>query len=262
MLSGNRWPPSAVEASRRAGGAIEFLHREKQVIDPNKIVDQLMRGGLGAGASGGLAETLLKSGLGGGLAGGLLSGALARAGTGGKGGKLGKKALKVGGMALVAGIAWQAYQKYQQQQSGRPAASAPASSRWPEALPVPVQRAAADPGHGLAVLRGMIAAAKSDGAIDADEQQRILVQLGQLDLSAEEKAFVLEELARPLDIDAVVAASRDPAVAAEVYAASRLVIAEASPAEQAYLSLLAARLNLEPGLVGELDRRTADLARA
>jgi len=262
VLSGNRWPPSAVEASRRAGGAIEFLHREKQVIDPNKIVDQLMRGGLGAGASGGLAETLLKSGLGGGLAGGLLSGALARAGTGGKGGKLGKKALKVGGMALVAGIAWQAYQKYQQQQSGRPAASAPASSGWPEALPVPVQRAAADPGHGLAVLRGMIAAAKSDGAIDADEQQRIFVQLGQLDLSAEEKAFVLEELARPLDIDAVVAASRDPAVAAEVYAASRLVIAEASPAEQAYLSLLAARLNLEPGLVGELDRRTADLARA
>ncbi len=262
MLSGNRWPTSAVEASTRAGGAIEFLHREKQVIDPNKIVDQLMRGGLGAGASGGLAETLLKSGLGGGLAGGLLSGALARAGTGGKGGKLGKKALKVGGMALVAGIAWQAYQKYQQQQSGRPAASAPASSRWPEALPVPVQRAAADPGHGLAVLRGMIAAAKSDGAIDADEQQRIFVQLGQLDLSAEEKAFVLEELARPLDIDAVVAASRNPAVAAEVYAASRLVIAEASPAEQAYLSLLAARLNLEPGLVGELDRRTADLARA
>jgi len=165
-------------------------------------------------------------------------------------------------MALVAGIAWKAYQNYQQQQSGRPAASAPASSGWPEALPVPVQRAAADPGHGLAVLRGMIAAAKSDGAIDADEQQRIFVQLGQLDLSAEEKAFVLEELARPLDIDAVVAASRDPAVAAEVYAASRLVIAEASPAEQAYLSLLAARLNLEPGLVGELDRRTADLARA
>ena len=231
------------------------------MIDPNKIVDQLMRGGLGGGASGGLAETLLKSGLGGGLAGGLLSGAVARAGTGGKGGKLGKKALKVGGMALVAGIAWKAYQKYQQQQSGRPAASAPASSGW-DALPVPVQRAAADPGHGLAVLRGMIAAAKSDGAIDADEQQRIFVQLGQLDLSAEEKAFVLEELARPLDIDAVVAASRDPGVAAEVYAASRLVIAEASPAEQAYLSLLAARLKLEPGLVGELDRRTADLARA
>ena len=261
MLSGNRWPTSAVEASTRAGGAIEFLHREKQVIDPNKIVDQLMRGGPGGGASGGLVETLLKSGLGGGLAGGLLSGAVARAGTGGKGGKLGKKALKVGGMALVAGIAWKAYQKYQQQQSGRPAASAPASSGW-DALPVPVQRAAADPGHGLAVLRGMIAAAKSDGAIDADEQQRIFVQLGQLDLSAEEKAFVLEELARPLDIDAVVAASRDPGVAAEVYAASRLVIAEASPAEQAYLSLLAARLKLEPGLVGELDRRTADLAPA
>lgn len=232
------------------------------MIDPNKIVDQLMRGGLGGGTSGGFVETLMKSGLGGGLAGGLLSGALAGAMAGGKGGKLGKKALKVGGMALVAGIAWQAYQRYQQQKPGGPAATAPASSGWPEALPAPVQRAAADPGHGLAVLRGMIAAAKSDGAIDAAEQQRIFGQLGQLDLSAEEKAFVLEELSRPLDIEAVVAAARDPAVAAEVYAASRLVIAEASPAEKAYLSLLAARLNLEPGLVGELDRATAGLARA
>lgn len=225
------------------------------MIDPNKIVNQLMQGG---GPGGSLVDSLMKSGVGGGLAGGLLSGALAGALAGGKGGKMGKQALKLGGMALVAGVAWKAYQQYQQQKSGRPAAAA----GWPDILPAPVQQAAADPGHGLAVLRGMIAAAKSDGAIDAAEQQKIFAQLGQLALSAEEKAFVLEELARPLDLDAVVAAARDPAVAAEVYAASRLVIAEASPAEKAYLELLAARLGLEPGLVSELDRATAEVTAA
>jgi uncharacterized membrane protein YebE (DUF533 family) len=225
------------------------------LIDPNKIVNQLMQGG---GPGGSLVDSLMKSGVGGGLAGGLLSGALAGALAGGKGGKMGKQALKLGGMALVAGVAWKAYQQYQQQKSGRPAAAA----GWPDILPAPVQQAAADPGHGLAVLRGMIAAAKSDGAIDAAEQQKIFAQLGQLALSAEEKAFVLEELARPLDLDAVVAAARDPAVAAEVYAASRLVIAEASPAEKAYLELLAARLGLEPGLVSELDRATAEVTAA
>jgi uncharacterized membrane protein YebE (DUF533 family) len=233
---------------------------ENIVIDPNKIVDQLMKGGLGGAGGGGLVDSLMKSGVGGGLAGGLLSGAVAGAITGGKGGKMGKQALKLGGMALVAGVAWKAYQQYQQQKSGRPATAA--ATAWPEVLPAPVQQAAADPGHGLAVLRGMIAAAKSDGAIDAAEQQKIFGQLGQLSLSAEDKAFVLEELARPLDLDAVVASARDPAVAAEVYAASRLVIAEASPAEKAYLSLLAARLGLEPGLVSELDRATADVTAA
>lgn len=234
------------------------------MIDPNKIVNELARGfgGVpGGGAAGGLVDTLVKSGVAGGLAGGLLSGAVAGALAGGKGGKFGKKALKVGGMALVAGLAWKAYQQYQQQKTGRPVTAAPEASR-PEALPAAVQQAALDPGHGLAVLRGMIAAAKADGAIDAAEQQKIFGQLGQLALSAEEKAFVLEELARPLDLDAVVAAARDPAVAAEVYAASRLVIADASPAERAYLALLAARLGLEPGLVAELDRVTTDAAAA
>lgn len=234
------------------------------MIDPNKIVNELARGfggTPGGGTGGGLVDSLMKSGVGGGLAGGLLSGAVAGALAGGKGGKFGKKALKVGGMALVAGVAWKAYQQYQQQKVGRPAAAAPATA-WPQALPPAVQQAAADPGHGLAVLRGMIAAAKADGAIDAAEQQKIFGHLGQLTLSAEEKSFVLEELSRPLDIDAVVSAARDPAVAAEVYAASRLVIADASPAEQAYLSLLAARLGLEPGFVAELDRAMTDVAAA
>ena len=216
------------------------------MIDPNRLVNQLMQ-----------------SGVGGGLAGGLLSGAVAGAIAGGKGKKLAKSGLKIGGMALVAGLAWKAYQDHQRQKSGGTAA---APSAWVPGsdvpLPAQVEAAASDPGHGLAVLRAMIAAAKSDGHVDASEQQKIFGRVNEMSLSNEEKAFVLEELSRPLDVNAVVAAASSPEIAAEIYAASRLVIDDSSPAEQTYLSLLAARLNLEPALVQRLDAATAALPRS
>lgn len=210
------------------------------MVDANKLVGQLMQGGFGSG-----------------LAGGVLGGAVAGALAGGKGKKLASGALKLGGMALVAGVAWQAWQTYQRQQAG-PGAPGPITlPETPAALPPAVQESVANPRHGLAVLRAMIAAAKCDGMIDAAEQQKIFSQLGQQGLSAEDKAFLLEELGRPLDLDSIVNSASDPLVAAEVYAASRLVIAEASPAETAYLGLLAARLQLDPALVRQLDQATA-----
>jgi len=216
------------------------------MLDPNRLVNQLLGSGAGAG-----------------LAGGLVSGAIAGAITGGKGKKLAGSALKAGGMALVAGLAWKAYQDYQRQKGGGAVA---AGSAWMPAadgrLPAPVAAAARDPGHGMAVLRAMIAAAKADGQIDGAEQQAIFARLGELSLSSEDKAFLLEELSRPLDVDAVVASAVTPEVAAEVYAASRLVIDEASPAERAYLSLLSARLNLAPELVERLEAAAAGVPRA
>lgn len=216
------------------------------MIDPNRLVNQLLQGGFG-----------------GGLAGGLVSGAVAGAIAGGKGKKLASSALKAGGMALVAGVAWKAYQDYQRQK-GVPGTADTASrvEGVAAALPAPVVAAASDPGHGLAVLRAMIAAAKADGNIDAAEQKKIFGRVAESSLSSEEKAFVLEELSRPLDIDAVVRTATQPEIAAEVYAASRLVIDETSPAEQAYLSLLAARLGLEPALVARLEAATADIPRS
>jgi uncharacterized membrane protein YebE (DUF533 family) len=206
------------------------------VIDANRLMDQLM-----------------KSGVGGGLAGGLLSGALAGAIAGGKGKKLGKTALKVGGTALVAGLAYKAWQQYQAQKSGASAAGdlfadVPAAAPGTQPIPAVGQRDA------LAIVRAMIAAAKADGQVDAAEHQHIFGEINKLALDPEEKAFLLEEFSRPLDLEAVVASARTPELALELYAASRLVIAEASAAESAYLQLLAARLGLQPGLVHEVDR--------
>lgn len=215
------------------------------MIDPNRLVNPLLASGAGAG-----------------LAGGLVSGARAGAVAGGRGRKVARSALRVGGMALVAGLAWKAYQDYQRQKAG---GTAPAAAAWtppaPEQLPETVRAAAADPGHGMAVLGAMIAAAKADGHVDAAEQQAIFGRLGETSLSSEDNAFLLDELSRPLDVDAIVRPATSPEIAAEVYAASRLVIAEASPAERAYLSLLSAQLGLEPELVARLEAVTAGVAR-
>jgi uncharacterized membrane protein YebE (DUF533 family) len=82
-----------------------------------------------------------------------------------------------------------------------------------------------------------------------------------MDLDGESKAFVFDELSAPLDINAVIAPAKTPEIAAEIYAASLVAIEADTPAERAYLQMLAARLELDPGLVEEI-HRTADAAPA
>jgi uncharacterized membrane protein YebE (DUF533 family) len=68
--------------------------------------------------------------------------------------------------------------------------------------------------------------------------------------------LLLEELARPVDIDTLVAAAQTPEVAAEIYAAALLAIEVDTPAERAWLAMLAARLDLAAPLVAQLEART------
>jgi len=98
----------------------------------------------------------------------------------------------------------------------------------------------------------MIAAAKADGKIDADEKARIFERLNSLNLDSDSKAFVFDELSAPLDINAVVAGADTPEHAAEIYAASLVAIEADTAAERAYLQMLAARLELDEAFVTEV----------
>jgi hypothetical protein len=93
------------------------------------------------------------------------------------------------------------------------------------------------------------------GSIDADEKEAIFKRLETMPLSSEEKAFVFDELASPLDIDAVVARADTPEHASEIYAASLVAMTPDSAAERAYLEALAFKLKLPAGLVAEIHRR-------
>ncbi len=171
------------------------------------------------------------------------------------GGGLGKmvgNVAKAGAVAAVGGLAWSAWQNYQKNKPG----TAPASSE--EAFVPPPQASYQREELGKSLVRAMISAAKADGQIDAEEKSRIFQRLEAMPLSAEEKAFVFDELSSPLDIDAVASRADTPEHASEIYAASLVAMKPDTPAERAYLDALAYKLKLDPALVTEI-HKTAGL---
>ena len=169
------------------------------------------------------------------------------------GGKLLGKATKYGAIAALGGLAYHAWQRSQAKTSTTVSGDygpAPAEEAF---LPPPQDEAAHD-ALAQSLVRAMIAAAKADGRIDAEENQRIFARLEAMDLDPQSKAFVFDELSAPLNLDAVVAGADTPEHAAEIYAASLVAMDADTPAEKAYLQMLAARLGLEPALVEEMHR--------
>jgi len=238
-------------------------------MNTGDLLKRLMEGGLGGATGSGSAKSnalvskLLNSGAASGLLGGALSGTLTSLLTGKKGKKLAKSALKVGGLAAVGGLAYVAYKRYQQ---GEPPRATPFRPSLDEPLAQagflpPDEDIASHNALGLALMQAMIAAAKADGHIDQEEHQRIFEQLNKLDLDAESKAFLLEELGKPLDVDAIVKLAVTPEVATELYTASLLAVDVDTPAERAYLQMLAARLNLAPALVEQIHATAESAAR-
>jgi len=198
-----------------------------------------------------LLDQLVGSGAAGGFAGGLAGGALANALSGKKARKAAGSALQLGGMALVGGLAYKAWQNYQQ---GSGAGASPGFTAPPAGSAfLPASNDTADVSAlSLLLARAMIAAAKADGQIDAQESQMILNQINSLDMPAEDKAFLFEEYGRPLDVPGLTAAVDSPEHATEVYAASVMMVDPPSPPEQIYLDTLARELGLAAGLAGEI----------
>ena len=229
------------------------------------------RAGLGgSGAGGSVVDQIggMLSGKGGSALTGALVGGLASSLFRGKGvRKLGGSALKLGGAALVAGLAYKAYQNYQANNASAGALPNAAPTPVSGAQPVPTGEIPAPEGTAFLpdgeedrraglMLSAMIAAAKADGYIDAEEQQAIFGRIDDLGLDAEEKGFVLDEMRRPLSVDDLASRATSPEIAMEIYTASVLAIDPDHPAEQAYLDHLAARLELPAELTAEI-RRTA-----
>jgi uncharacterized membrane protein YebE (DUF533 family) len=192
--------------------------------------------------------------------GGLAAGFAASMLMGKSGRKMMGKAAKYGAVAAVGGLAYHAWRRSQDAKAGASAApgAAPAiegdydaAQASPAFLPAPSDEAAHD-ALGKALVRAMIAAAKADGKIDAEEKAAIFERLNTMGLDSEAKAFVFDELSAPLDINAVIASADTPEHGAEIYAASLVAIEADTAAEKAYLQMLAARLELAPELVTEI----------
>jgi len=174
-----------------------------------------------------------------------------------RGRSLGGKALKIGTVAALGTLAWRAYNDWQaknQASAAAPAAGAPQGApRGParfEALPAPQLE-----DHSRAMLKAMIAAAKSDGHLDERERSLVEAELKRLQADPATQRWVEDELRRPVEPADVAAASMSPQMASEIYLASVLVVDETTTMERAYLDELAQQLGLAPSLKAELEAR-------
>lgn len=227
----------------------------------NALLDQLLKTGAGAlsdarnatsraRASGDLNKYATGAAVGGLL--GLMLGTK-------RGRSIGGSALKLGSVAAIGALAWKAYQDYQAGQRGGASSAAGGAETAPavpgaparfEALPAPQLEE-----HSRAMLKAMIAAAKSDGHMDERENELVRAELVRTGADAATQAWVEAELRRPIDPAEVASAAGTPEMAAEIYLASLLMADETTTMERAYLDELARQLKLAPGLKSELEAR-------
>lgn len=229
------------------------------MLNAKSLLDNLM-GGLGQMTGGKGAKGLTdkaketwsnQSTLGkGAIAGGLLGILLTQGGR-----RILGSGIKIGGMAAIGGLAYKAYVDWKNGRSGGDAAALPA----PQGTEFMPDDAAAADELATRILQAMIAAAKADGHVTPEERATIDGQLQQLGLGDEATALISAELDAPLDVGRIAALARTEAEATQIYAASLLVVDEDAPAEKSYLAMLAARLNLDQGLIDHLHAEAARL---
>ncbi len=102
--------------------------------------------------------------------------------------------------------------------------------------------------QALALVRAMINAAKADGQIDTEEQQKIVSKL--TDIGPQESAFIREEMAKPLNFDFFADITQD--MTPQVYAVSLMAINVDTAAEVQYLQHLAKGLGLDAQTVNSI----------
>lgn len=230
-------------------------------MNTSDLLEQLLEAGQSSQAQQGSAGSSAQDSLGGlgGLLGGLLGGGGSSAG-GGLGGLLGGllggggsagQGRSTGGpnyaaLASLGMMAFQAYQSWQRSQAAAPQQAL----RTVDQLSGPEAEV-----HSHAILRALIAAAKADGRIDEQEEQLIYAEIKRQTSDPQLQQWLDEEVSRPLDAVQVAQSARDPAMAAEMYLASVMLVDDQQDAERAYLDELASALQLDPTLQLHLEQQ-------
>lgn len=151
-----------------------------------------------------------------------------------------------GGMAMLASLAMAALRK-----SGQ---SAPQASRAFMEAETPQAKQALEDDAEI-IVKAMINAAKADGHIDETEIKKIVGKLEEGGLTDEEKNFFVTEAKKPMDLNKVVSSAGGQSdMAAQIYAASLLVVEVDTAAEQAYMKQLAAGLGLHPEVASYIEQ--------
>ena len=221
-------------------------------MDFNSILNQVLNGGQQIAQqrkSGGTLGNILGNinndtlkGFGGGVAAtGLLSLLMGKKG-------FGSNALQLGSMAALGALAYNAWKNYQGGQA------APASAAQGQFIPAEERTQAQTTQASELTIKAMIAAAAADGRIDTAESSAILAQIGTE--NAEARAWLEQQIHNPSTPQTLAAeVGNDPALAAEIYLASRIVCGDLDRKEIVYLHELAEALHLDDALVEKLEHQ-------
>jgi len=136
-----------------------------------------------------------------------------------------------------------------------PGATKPAADPWAPVTAEPDEEPNAESAEALLMLRAMIAAAKADGAIDAEERARIAAQLDGAGLSAKARDAVLADFDKPQSPAALAKQATDPMLAAQLYAAAVVGAGEVTAAERAWLDEFAKALKLDRAATAAIEAR-------
>jgi tellurite resistance protein len=136
-----------------------------------------------------------------------------------------------------------------------PGASKPATDPWAPVAAEADEEPSAETDEALLMLRAMIAAAKADGAIDAEERSRIAAQLNDAGLSPAARDMVLADFDKPLPPAALAKLASDPMLAAQLYAAAVVGAGEIAAAERAWLDEFAKALKLDRAAAAAIEAR-------
>lgn len=221
-------------------------------MDFNSILNQVLNGGqqiTQQRKSGGTLGNILGNinndtlkGFGGGVAAtGLLSLLMGKKG-------FGSNALQLGSMAALGALAYNAWKNY------RGGQAAPASAAQGQFIPAEERSQAQTAQASELTIKAMIAAAAADGRIDTAESSAILAQIGTE--NAEARAWLEQQIHNPPTPQTLAAeVGNDPALAAEIYLASRIVCGDLDRKEIVYLHELAEALHLDDALVEKLEHQ-------
>ena len=105
----------------------------------------------------------------------------------------------------------------------------------------------------LLLIRAMITAAYSDGALSQDERGRIMGAIEEAGGSTEDRRTMEREIANPKPLDELLGQVHDEETAQEFYLASRAAIDGETEQNRAYLAELRRRLNLSDEDAAEVE---------
>ncbi len=189
-----------------------------------------------------------------GFAGGAATGGIIALLIGSKTGrKIASKVVTYGGAALLGGMAYKAIKNWQQNNASSQDVDFTTKSQTQFSQDMIDSAETLQPAFELTLIKAMIAAAKADGHIDAEEQRKIYDAMSKMDLSTEMKAVVFDLLQQDISVIDIASGITDIAQKSEIYLASYLVIEADQMSERIHLVNLAEALDLPIGLTKQLE---------